>query len=77
MISRENQKEFESLGTDMVRVRVLTSVWSESKTKEAREWISREDSRIARSAKNAAWAAAIAAIISAVAAVIAVVLSLR
>jgi hypothetical protein len=54
MARTPNQDEFESLGVDRVRAYVLASVWSEPKAKEAREWVSREDSRIARSAKNAA-----------------------
>jgi hypothetical protein len=43
----ENQAEFESIGIDEVRKRVASSIWSEAKSREAREWISREDNRIA------------------------------
>jgi type IV secretory pathway component VirB8 len=75
VISRENQKEFESLGVDQVRARMLSSLWSESKLSEARKWLSWEENRIARSAKNAAWIAAIAAIISAVMAMVAIIVS--
>ena len=73
MARTPNQDEFESLGVDVVRARVLTSLWPEPKLTEARLWVNREDNRIARSAKNAAWIAAIAAIISAVMAIVAAV----
>ena len=73
MTQADNRAEFESLGIDDVRRRVSASTWSEAKLKEAREWISLEESRIARSAKNAAWTAATAAMISAIAAIAAVI----
>ena len=63
MISPKNQEEFKSLGIETVRRREAASVWDEGKAREAREWISNEETRIARSGKNAAWTAATAAII--------------
>lgn len=74
-MNKANKLEFESLGEDQVEARVRSSVWSESKLRDAREWLSRERSKVARSAKNAAWAAAIAAIVAAIAAVVTVWLS--
>jgi hypothetical protein len=70
MAKSRNQAEFEALGIDDVRKRVSSSIWSEEKLREARDWISNEDSRFVRSAKNAAWTAAIAAWIAAIAAII-------
>jgi hypothetical protein len=75
MIGPKNQEEFKSLGMESVRRRVAASVWDEGKAREAREWISNEETRIARSAKNAAWTAATAAIISAMMATISAVLA--
>lgn len=75
VISKANRQEFESLGEDQVASRVSRSVWSEDKLREAREWLSLERSRIARSAKNAAWIAAIAAIVAAIAAIVTTLLS--
>jgi hypothetical protein len=72
MARTPNQDEFESLGVDRVRAYVFASVWPEPKLSEAREWVRREDSRIARRE----WAVAIAAIVAAIAAVIAIILSL-
>ena len=72
MISVANRAEFKDLGEDQVYDRVRASVWSEEKSKEAREWLSLERSKIARSANRAAWIAAIAAIIAAVCAIISV-----
>jgi hypothetical protein len=75
MAKSKYQDEFESLGIEETRKRAASSIWGEDKLREAREWISREDNRTARSAKNAAWAAAIAAMISAAAAIVAIVVS--
>ena len=75
MILKPNKLEFESLGEDQVQARVSASIWSEEKSREAREWLKRERNQIARSAKNAAWTAAIAAIISAIAAAVAIAIS--
>jgi hypothetical protein len=49
-----NQSEFDSLGVEAVAVRASTGMWDEAKSRDAREWVSRENSRIERSA----WAAA-------------------
>jgi hypothetical protein len=54
---------------------VRASVFDAGKALEAREWISNEETRIARSGKNAAWTAATAAIISAIMATISAVLA--
>jgi hypothetical protein len=75
MISPQNEQEFKSLGIETVRRRAAASVWDEAKSREAREWISNEETRIARSGKNAAWTAATAAIISAIMATISAVLA--
>jgi len=75
-LSKIHVAEFVSLGLEEVRKRIASSIWSEAKLREAREWISNEDSRTARSAKNAAWIAATAAIISGIAAIVAVTLAL-
>lgn len=74
-MDRARRLEFESLGEDQVQARVSASVWSEEKLRDAREWLSLERSKIARSAKNAAWIAAIAAIVAAIAAVVTIFLS--
>jgi hypothetical protein len=74
MISPQNQQEFKSLGIDTVRRREAASVYDEGKAREAREWISNEETRIARTGKNAAWTAATAAIISAIMATVSAVL---
>jgi hypothetical protein len=74
MISPQNQQEFKSLGIDTVR-REAASVYDEGKAREAREWISNEETRIARTGKNAAWTAATAAIISAIMATVSAVLA--
>lgn len=86
-----SQKEIfsqcEEIGEPQVRERLNSGDWShKERVNHAREWLrlqeeSRnedskiEQSRIARSAKNAAWAAAIAAIIAAISAAISVYLS--
>ena len=75
MISPQNEREFKSLGIETVRRREAASVWDEGKAREAREWVSNEETRIARSGKNAAWTAATAAIISAIMATISAVLA--
>ena len=75
MISPQSEQEFKSLGIDTVRRRERASVFDAGKALEAREWISNEETRIARSGKNAAWTAATAAIISAIMATIAAVLA--
>lgn len=75
MISPKNQEEFKSLGIETVRRREAASVWDEGKSREAREWVSNEETRIARSGKNAAWTAATAAIISAIMATASAVLA--
>ena len=72
--------EFEELGADKVRHRLLRGLWDEEKRRHALQWLDyqelreerefrRYSSRIARSAKNAAWIAATAAIIAAISAV--------
>ena len=76
MIQKVNRLEFENLGEDRVRSFVAISAWSDDKSREAREWLSLESNKIARSAKNAAWIAAIAAIVAAIAAVVTIYLSL-
>ena len=75
MISPQSQQEFKSLGIDTVRRREAASVYDEGKAREAREWISNEETRIARTGKNAAWTAATAAIISAIMATVSAVLA--
>src|SRR5258708_2179812 len=75
MIIPQNEQEFKSLGIETVRRRAAAGVWDEAKSREAREWISNEETRIARSGKNAAWTAATAAIISAIMATISAVLA--
>ena len=75
MISPKNEEEFKSLGIETVRRRERASVCDAGKALEAREWISNEETRIARSGKNAAWTAATAAIISAIMATISAVLA--
>ena len=75
MISPENEQEFKSLGIDTVRRRERASVFDAGKALEAREWISNEETRIARSGKNAAWTAATAAIVSAIMATVSAVLA--
>jgi hypothetical protein len=66
--SKIHVAEFESLGLAEVRRSLSSGMWSEAKLREAREWITDEENRIARSAKNAAWIAVAAAIVSATAA---------
>jgi hypothetical protein len=75
MISRENQKEFESLGPADVQRRVSASIWSEAKSREARIWLSNQESRIARKQNTAQMIAAAAAVVVAIATVIALILS--
>jgi hypothetical protein len=75
VVNKANRLEFESLGEDQVASRVRANLWSEDKLREAREWLSLESSKIARSAKNAAWIAAIAAIVAAISAVVTIFLS--
>jgi hypothetical protein len=80
--------ELEAVGEDEVRTRLAAKIYGEANHKAplAREWLRRKDqersdlstseqTRIARSAKNAAWAAAIAAIIAAIFAVMSFLLN--
>lgn len=74
VIRRNYRAEFEDLGPDEVRKRESGAVWSEEKSRAARQWLRRDSNQIARNAKNAAWIAAIAATVSAIAAVVGMVL---
>jgi hypothetical protein len=65
------QAEFESLGVADVQKRASASIWSEDKLREARNWLSKEESRIAHRLNTIQTIAAAAAIISAIAAFIA------
>jgi hypothetical protein len=75
MISPQNEQEFKSLGIETVRRREAASLYDEGKAREARQWVSNEETRIVRSGKNAAWTAATAAIISAIMATVSAVLA--
>jgi hypothetical protein len=75
MTSPKNDQEFRSLGIDTVRRREAANLFDEHKAREAREWVKNEETRIARSGKNAAWTAATAAIISAIMATVSAILA--
>lgn len=75
-LGRSHFPHYESLGETEVRRRLIAGHYGfvGPSHNAAVEWLnlvsSRDNSRIARSAKNAAWAAAIAAIIAAICAIV-------
>jgi hypothetical protein len=87
----ENEKVFQSMGVDRVRLLIHTSGLPQNMINAAVTWVAQRDKeerernessqalqmRTALSAKNAAWIAAIAAIIAAILAIISIVVALR
>ena len=82
----EVHKDCEKMGAGEVHKAIAGNAWGADRKRFAKGWLnahdesrkelsSLEQSRIARSAKNAAWTAAIAAIIAAIAAAISVYLA--